>query len=164
MAVRNHQAVGWEDAQPHKFEGGSVRHVKNDPLPCDDDWNRAFNDGIEAVLALRCMKHLAVRPLNSDENPGECIVCQIERLLSPGQPGFHVLRLVGNGDVSAGKGHELLVDVLLGKIGLGDLPCLNVSVVHPHVPTPFMDSPMADFCVHCGSPHGTHNTGCPAKP
>ena len=73
------------------------------------------------------MKHREIRQLNEKEERGECPVCQIETLLSHGQPGFHVLRLVGNGDISAGKGRELLIDVLLGKIGLGDLPMFNAG-------------------------------------
>src|SRR6266567_4571333 len=88
----------------------------------------AYFCGIEAVLYIRCIQHREVRQVNEKEEPGECIVCQIETLLAHGQPGFHVLRLIGNGDISASKGRELLIDVLLGKIGLGDLPDFNAGM------------------------------------
>lgn len=103
------------------------------PDGTDDCCRQAYSEGVESVLYIRCMKHREIRQLNEKEERGECPVCQIETLLSHGQPGFHVLRLVGNGDISAGKGRELLIDVLLGKIGLGDLPMFNAGGVEvPH--------------------------------
>jgi len=93
-----------------------------------DDPKQAYWNGIEDVLYIRCADHLGLKQLNVNEaGQGECPICQIINLLTIGAPGHHVLRLVGNGDISAGKGRELLIDVLLGKIGLGDLPVLNAG-------------------------------------
>ena len=115
-----------------------MRQIVDRSGACETDGEReAYFFGVEDVLYLRCIKHKDIRQLNWKENKsesgGECAICQIETLLAHGQPGFHVLRLVGNSDISAGKGRELLIDVLLGKIGLGDLPCFNAGL--PELPS-----------------------------
>ena len=111
-----------------------MRFVKDKFL--DELHRDAFNEGVEAVTAIRCIPHREIMVLNRYENPdgteGECCICQIERLLAIGAPGHHVLRLVGSGEISAGKGCELLISVLLGEIGRGDLPSIDIG--EPQIP------------------------------
>jgi hypothetical protein len=99
-----------------------------------------------------------------------CVECvndafvRIEKLFAIGMPAHHVLRLIANENISAGKGRELILGVLFGGLTWDDLPHLNVPTVMEHTPTPHINAPLSSFCSHCGSPHGTHNAGCPAKP
>lgn len=50
------------------------------PEKCSEFHRVAYTDGIESVLYIRCMKHVAHPALNSEEEPGECPICAIDKL------------------------------------------------------------------------------------
>jgi len=68
-----------------------------------------------------------------------CVECvndafvRIEKLFSIGMPCHHVLRLIAQENISAGKGRELILGLLFGGLTFDDLPCLNAG--EPEIPT-----------------------------
>src|SRR5271156_684302 len=44
------------------------------------DLRRAYTDGVESVLYIRCMFHRAVPAYNSTEGMGECAACAISKI------------------------------------------------------------------------------------
>ena len=66
-----------------------------------------------------------------------CVECvndafvHIEKLFDIGMPCHHVLRLVAQENISAGKGRELILGLLFSGLTFDDLPCLNADVVLP---------------------------------
>ncbi len=81
-----------------------------------------------------CKKH----PLGVGKICVECCAealqedrAHIEKLFSLGMPAHHVLRLVAQENISAGKARELILGILFGDLSFDNLPSLRADVVLP---------------------------------
>jgi hypothetical protein len=77
-----------------------------------------------------CMKHKSGVGKVCVECVNDAFV-RIEKLFAIGMPCHHVLRLIAQENISAGKGRELILGLLFGGLTFDDLPVLNADVVLP---------------------------------